>query len=62
MTTVIGLVLAGGEGRRMGGVDKGLQPWRGPCMTPVTQQPISQVATIVSANTMAPMTMKSISS
>lgn len=22
-------VLAGGEGRRMGGVDKGLQPWRG---------------------------------
>lgn len=29
MTALAGLVLAGGEGRRMGGVDKGLQPWRG---------------------------------
>ena len=27
--TVTGLVLAGGRGARMGGVDKGLQPWRG---------------------------------
>ncbi|MCW7540375.1 molybdenum cofactor guanylyltransferase MobA [Aquabacterium sp. A7-Y] len=26
---VTGLVLAGGQGRRMGGVDKGLQPFRG---------------------------------
>lgn len=26
---VVGLVLAGGRARRMGGVDKGLQPWRG---------------------------------
>jgi molybdopterin-guanine dinucleotide biosynthesis protein A len=26
---VTGLVLAGGQGRRMGGVDKGLQPLRG---------------------------------
>jgi molybdopterin-guanine dinucleotide biosynthesis protein A len=24
-----GLILAGGRGQRMGGVDKGLQPWRG---------------------------------
>lgn len=29
MNALVGLVLAGGEGRRMGGVDKGLQPWRG---------------------------------
>lgn len=29
MSLIIGLVLAGGAGRRMGGVDKGLQPWRG---------------------------------
>lgn len=28
-THVTAWVLAGGEGRRMGGVDKGLQPWRG---------------------------------
>lgn len=28
-TNVTAWVLAGGEGRRMGGVDKGLQPWRG---------------------------------
>ena len=27
--SVAGLILAGGEGRRMGGVDKGLQPFRG---------------------------------
>jgi molybdopterin-guanine dinucleotide biosynthesis protein A len=26
---ITGLVLAGGQGRRMGGVDKGLQPLRG---------------------------------
>ena len=29
MTAVSGIVLAGGQGRRMGGVDKGLQPLRG---------------------------------
>ncbi len=29
MSAVTGLVLAGGQGRRMGGVDKGLQPLRG---------------------------------
>src|SRR5688572_5092940 len=26
---ITGLILAGGQGRRMGGVDKGLQPFRG---------------------------------
>ena len=26
---ITGLILAGGRGQRMGGVDKGLQPWRG---------------------------------
>lgn len=26
---ITGLVLAGGRGQRLGGVDKGLQPWRG---------------------------------
>jgi molybdopterin-guanine dinucleotide biosynthesis protein A len=29
MTEIVGLVLAGGQGRRMGGADKGLQAWRG---------------------------------
>ncbi|MFH1605240.1 MAG: molybdenum cofactor guanylyltransferase MobA [Pseudomonadota bacterium] len=29
MKNVTGLILAGGQGRRMGGVDKGLQPFRG---------------------------------
>ena len=29
MNNVTGLILAGGQGRRMGGVDKGLQPFRG---------------------------------
>ena len=29
MTAVTGIVLAGGQGSRMGGVDKGLQPFRG---------------------------------
>ncbi|MGC9162780.1 MAG: molybdenum cofactor guanylyltransferase MobA [Thiomonas sp.] len=32
---ITGLVLAGGRGSRMGGVDKGLQPWRG---LPLAQQ------------------------
>jgi molybdenum cofactor guanylyltransferase len=52
MTTVIGLVLAGGEGRRMGGVDKGLQPWRGqPLATHVLQALQPQVSRLmVSAN------------
>ena len=29
MNNITGLILAGGRGRRMGGVDKGLQPFRG---------------------------------
>jgi molybdopterin-guanine dinucleotide biosynthesis protein A len=29
MIEVTGVVLAGGQGSRMGGVDKGLQPFRG---------------------------------
>jgi len=29
MTSVTGVILAGGQGSRMGGVDKGLQPFRG---------------------------------
>ena len=32
MSAVTGLVLAGGQGSRMGGVDKGLQPFRGKSM------------------------------
>ena len=32
MSGVTGIVLAGGQGRRMGGVDKGLQPLRGRAM------------------------------
>ena len=32
---ITGLILAGGRGSRMGGVDKGLQPWRG---LPLAQQ------------------------
>ena len=32
MDRVTGIVLAGGQGRRMGGVDKGLQPLRGKAM------------------------------
>jgi len=32
---ITGLVLAGGRGSRMGGIDKGLQPWRG---LPLAQQ------------------------
>ena len=32
MASVTGVVLAGGQGSRMGGVDKGLQPFRGKAM------------------------------
>lgn len=42
--TVTGLVLAGGLGRRMGGVDKGLQPFRGePLVTQVIRRLEPQV-------------------
>lgn len=52
MTVIVGLVLAGGEGRRMGGVDKGLQPWRGePLARHVLQALQPQVSRLlISAN------------
>lgn len=41
MRGVTGVVLAGGQGRRMGGVDKGLQPFRG---KPMAQWAIERLA------------------
>ncbi|OGA29345.1 MAG: molybdenum cofactor guanylyltransferase MobA [Betaproteobacteria bacterium RIFCSPLOWO2_02_FULL_68_150] len=41
MSGVTGVVLAGGQGRRMGGVDKGLQPFRG---KPLAQWAIERFA------------------
>jgi molybdenum cofactor guanylyltransferase len=41
LVTITGLVLAGGQGRRMGGVDKGLQPLRG---KPMAQWAIERLA------------------
>lgn len=41
MQSVTGIVLAGGLGRRMGGVDKGLQPFRG---KPMVQWAIERLA------------------
>ncbi|HLE67576.1 MAG TPA: molybdenum cofactor guanylyltransferase MobA [Burkholderiales bacterium] len=41
MRGVTGIVLAGGQGRRMGGVDKGLQPFRG---KPMAQWAIERLA------------------
>jgi molybdopterin-guanine dinucleotide biosynthesis protein A len=38
---ITGLVLAGGRGSRMGGVDKGLQPYRG---TPLAQHALQRLA------------------
>jgi len=32
VTSLTGVILAGGQGSRMGGVDKGLQPFRGKAM------------------------------
>jgi molybdenum cofactor guanylyltransferase len=44
MTSVTGVVLAGGQGSRMGGVDKGLQPFRGrPMVAHVVERLASQV-------------------
>jgi len=39
--TITGLVLAGGRGLRLGGVDKGLQPWRG---TPLVDHALARLA------------------
>ncbi len=45
---ICGLVLAGGQGRRMGGVDKGLQPLRGrPLMQHVIDRLRPQVDTVL---------------
>ncbi len=45
---ITGLVLAGGQGRRMGGVDKGLQPLRGrPRIEWVLERLAPQVAEVV---------------
>jgi molybdopterin-guanine dinucleotide biosynthesis protein A len=49
---ITGMILAGGRGSRMGGVDKGLQPFRG---TPLAQQALARLApqvgvVIVNAN------------
>ncbi|HTQ76972.1 MAG TPA: molybdenum cofactor guanylyltransferase MobA [Burkholderiales bacterium] len=48
MDQITGIVLAGGLGRRMGGVDKGLQPLRGrPMVAHVIERLAPQVAEIV---------------
>jgi len=49
---ITGLVLAGGRGQRLGGVDKGLQPWQGRALVDHAITRLApQVATImVSAN------------
>jgi molybdenum cofactor guanylyltransferase len=45
---ITGLILAGGQGSRMGGVDKGLQPFRGkPMVAHVVERLGPQVATII---------------
>lgn len=51
-TAITGVVLAGGEGRRMGGIDKGLQPLDGrPLVAWVLEALVPQVdAVLVSAN------------
>ena len=47
-TRVTGLILAGGQGRRMGGVDKGLQPLRGrPLVAWVLERLKPQVAEVL---------------
>ncbi|HQR03117.1 MAG: molybdenum cofactor guanylyltransferase [Proteobacteria bacterium] len=49
---ITGLILAGGTGRRMGGMDKGLIPWQGrPLVAHVLQRLQPQVgSTLISAN------------
>lgn len=48
VTAITGLVLAGGQGRRMGGVDKGLQPLKGRAMVEwVIERLAPQVSEIV---------------
>lgn len=52
MSLIVGLVLAGGQGRRMGGVDKGLQAWQGrPLVAHVLEALRPQVSRVlISAN------------
>lgn len=52
MTEITGIVLAGGQGSRMGGVDKGLQPFRGrPMVSHVIERLLPQVdELLVNAN------------
>ena len=49
---IAGLILAGGRGQRLGGVDKGLQPWRGqPLVDHALARLAPQVSTVmISAN------------
>ena len=49
---ITGLILAGGRGQRLGGVDKGLQPWRGrPLVDHALARLAPQVTTVmISAN------------
>jgi len=49
---ITGLILAGGRGQRLGGVDKGLQPWRGrPLVDHALARLAPQVRTVmISAN------------
>ena len=48
MSGVSGIVLAGGQGRRMGGVDKGLQPLRGrPMIEWVLERLAPQVSEVI---------------
>ena len=53
---ITGLILAGGRGERLGGVDKGLQPWRG---LPLVDHALARLApqvreVMISANRNAP--------
>lgn len=52
LSQITGLILAGGEGRRMGGVDKGLQPYQGQALVDhVLARLLPQVSgIIISAN------------
>src|SRR5436190_18864368 len=48
MNDVTGVVLAGGQGSRMGGVDKGLQPFRGkPMVAHVLERLAPQVGEVL---------------
>lgn len=49
---IAGLILAGGEGRRMGGIDKGLVLWRGQPLAVYVYQALASVVSpvIISAN------------